>query len=184
MEQVDHYSEVSQTFEPSIWVKGTKGGAITALVLIVFSVLVFTTGIEALKSANGIANYLSIIIGIILTQKAFKSENRGFMSYGQGLGLGSVLGLIAGAINGAFTYIYFQFVDSTPLELIKDEAIDKLDSQNLTDDQYDQTLMIYDYIFSPAGLSLMGLVGIFLLGFVFSLIISAFTKERDPELEY
>ncbi len=169
---------------PTIWSKGLKGGLITGAVLVVYSLASFITESPALQSASGWVSFFSLVVGIILTHKAFKADNGGFMTYGQGLGTGSVLGAVAGLLSGIFSFIYLNFVDSTVLQRQMDEARLKLEDQGMSDEQIDQAMQFSEMLTTPSMLFVFSILGTLFFAFILSLIISAFTKKNHPEQVY
>ena len=51
------------------------------------------------------------IVIIFLAHKYYKDNGDGFMSYGQGIGIGFWIGLVSAVISSIFTYIYAKFID-------------------------------------------------------------------------
>ena len=185
MEPVHQTSETStHPTTPTVWSKGVKGGVITGVVIIVYSIISFITESMAVQSAGGWVSFFSLVIGIVLTHRAFNDENGGFMSYGQGLGLGSVLGMIAGLVSGIFAFIYHSFVDTGLLQRQMDQARVQMEDQGMADQQIDQAMEWTEMIMTPSMMLIMGVLGTLFFAFVLSLIISAFTKNSHPEHVY
>jgi hypothetical protein len=185
MEPVHHPSEPSNhPTTPTVWSKGAKGGVITGVVLVVYSLVSNMTESPALQSAGLWVLFFSLIIGIVLTHRAFKDENAGFMSYGQGLGIGSVLGMIAGLISGIFNFIYLSFIDTGLIQRQMEQARIEMEDQGLPDEQIDQSMQFFEMIMTPGMMLIMGILGALFFAFVFSLVISAFTKNNHPEHVY
>jgi hypothetical protein len=169
--------------QPSVWAVGTKGGLYTGLVLIIFSLITFILGVRD-QWIGTIVQIVSFLIGIYLTHKAFKDQGNGYMSYGQGLGLGTILSLVSGALVGAFSAIYLAFIDDTILREQMEEARFQLEEQGMSDQQIDQAMSYSEMFTSPIGIFLMTIVAYIFYGFIISLIVSAFTKNTDPTVEY
>lgn len=169
---------------PTVWSKGVKGGVITGVVLVIFNIIAYLTESLALQSASGWFSFFSLIVGIVLTHRAFKEENGGFMSYGQGLGLGSVLGLIAGTISGLFSFIYLTFVDTTLMQRQMDMVRVQMEDQGIADEQIEQGMQFSEMFMTPSMILIMGILGTLFFAFVLSLVISAFTKNTHPEHVY
>ncbi|EMR04575.1 DUF4199 domain-containing protein [Cesiribacter andamanensis] len=183
MEPVQH-SEPTYQPEPTVWNKGIKGGVITGIIMIVYSLLVYITESEALQSASFLFSLIGLIIGIVLTHKAFRSENGGFMSYSQGLGLGSVLGIVSGVLSGVFAFIYLTFVDNEYMARQMDVARMRLEDQGMSDAQIEQAMGFTDMLSSPGTLFMLSIISSLFMAFILSLIISAFTKNNHPEQVY
>ena len=184
MEPVHHHDTSTHPTTATVWSKGAKGGLITGVVLVVYSLVNYLTESTAVQSAGTWVMVFSLIIGIVLTHRAFKDENGGFMSYGQGLGLGSVLGMIAGLLNGLFAFIYISFVDPGVIERQMDQTRYQLEDQGMADEQIDQAMQWTEMIMTPSMLLIIGILGTLFFAFVFSLVISAFTKNNHPEHVY
>ncbi len=170
--------------QPSTWSVGVKGGIYTGLIFVIFTLLMYITELEALQKANTIFTLISLIIGIWLTHKAFKEQGNGFMSYAQGLGLGTILGLISGALNGFVALLYLSFIDTAFMERQAEKVIIQLEEQGMSDAQIDQTMQFMEYTMNPFAIFFMSMFLSMFFAFLVSLIVSAFTKNTDPSLEY
>lgn len=173
-----------QTTPPTVWSKGVKGGVITGIIMIVYSLLMYITESKALQSASFLFSLISLIIGIYLTHKAYKDENGGFMTYSQGLGLGSVLGIVSGVLGGIFAFIYLTFVDTEYMGRQMDATRIQLEEQGMSDAQIDQAMGFTEMLSSPGLLIVISILGSLFMAFILSLIISAFTKNNHPEQVY
>jgi hypothetical protein len=54
----------------------------------------------------------------------------------------------------------------------------------MSDQQIDQAMSYSEMFTSPIGIFLMTIVAYIFYGFIISLIVSAFTKNTDPTVEY
>ena len=177
------YQEQSR-FQPNIWAVGTKGGIYTGLVLIAFTLLSFLAGWYGSSSANTVFSVISYLVGIYFTHKAFKDHGDGYMTYVQGLGLGSVLSLVSGILNSAFSIVYLIFFDNTFISRQMEQTRIQLEERGMSDAEIEQALEFAEFFTSPMALFFMAVLSSLFFGFIWSLIISAFTKETDPRVEY
>jgi hypothetical protein len=127
--------------------------------------------------------YILFIVVIVLAHKAFKEGGDGFMSIGQGLGIGTLLSVIGGTLSSIFTFIYLKFVDDSMLQMIRDKQIEAFEAQGMDDAQIEQAMEMAGKFSGPVAILIMGIVGSALVGFIISLIISLFTKKANPALE-
>ena len=105
------------------------------------------------------------------------------MSYGQGLGIGIFLSLVSSVIAGAFQFIYVKFIDTEFNEKLMDTIVEKWEAQGMTDQQIDAARGFTEVFMNPVtGFFLGILIGIF-IAFIASLIISAITKNANPQAE-
>lgn len=123
------------------------------------------------------------VAGIVLAHKSFKQLNRGFMSYGQGLGIGTILSAVAGAISGLFSYLYINFIDPEYMNRVMEITRSRMEEKGLDDAQIDQAMAMAQKFSSGPITIVIGLLVTVLMGFLASLLISAFTKNARPEFE-
>ena len=158
-------------------------GVLTGLVSIIFAFVILATG-QLTNTPLQFVGLIIPIVGIYLAHKAFKGQNGGYMSYGQGLGIGTLLSVISGVISVAFNYLYKEFIDPELSKQILEQTRAKLEQGgNMSDAQIDQAMSISSK-FSSGPISLViGLLSSIILGVVISLIVAAFTKNAKPEFE-
>lgn len=161
---------------------GFRYGLFTGLVSIVYSLILFLADLN-LNRGLGAISYVILIIGIVLAYREFKKENLGYMSYGQGLGIGTLLGIITGVMSGIFIYVYVSFVDPTFLEKVREAQIIELERQNYSDEQIEQALAMAERFTGPAMMAIFAVVGSIILAFLFSLVIAAIMRNSRPDFE-
>jgi tetrahydromethanopterin S-methyltransferase subunit G len=121
--------------------------------------------------------------GIILAHKYFKQHNGGFMTYGQGLGIGTILAGVGGLLSSIFTYIYMNFIDSDYMNRVMELTRSRMEEKGMDDAQIDQAMAMAQKFSSGPITIVFGVLMSVLMGFVISLIISAITKHTRPEFE-
>lgn len=169
-----------------------KWGLILGLVGLITTLALYLTGNYTLDRntpnmyAKG-ANYLSIAVMIFCVLKAQQDHRDkdlgGFMSYGRGLGTGTLVGLFSGILVGLFTFVLIKFiqpdlVDQT-LQIAEEQMREK--NPNMTDEQIEMGLGIARKFTSPVAMAFFGLLGQVFLAFVISLLIAAFISKKNPE---
>lgn len=167
------------TEKPTIKSISIKWGVISALVGIIFFLILDFTG-----QYNGNLRWLGLIFTFALTylaHKEFKEEGDSYMSFGQGLGIGTLMALIASIINSIFLYIYASFINSNFIEAAKEKAIMDMQEQGQSASQIDQAMSFMEWMFSPVAMAIMGVIGGVFFGFIISLIVTIFTKKPKPE---
>ena len=169
--------------KPSVWQVGLKVGLIIALIVIIYSTILQIAGLSQNKFL-GWVSFLVLIGGIVWAHKTYKESGDGFMSYGQGLGLGVVVSGVAAVLSSIFSYIYIKFIDDSMLGLIMDQARSDMEAKGMDDDQIEQALAVTQKFMNPEMMFVMGILMFIFMGFLFSLIISAITKRNAPELQY
>lgn len=158
-----------------------KYGLINGLVGIIFFVILDFMGEAANNKISWIGSIFSVII-MILAHKEFIREGDGFMSYKQGLGIGTMMSVVGSIISSVFTFLYIKFVNSAILDQIREKQIMEMEKQGMSDAEIDKAMEIAGMFMGPTAILIMGIFfGVF-LGFIIALIVSAFTKKERPEL--
>jgi hypothetical protein len=168
--------------QPSVMSVALKYGFITALVAIVYSLILL---ISDLNDNGWLAavSYMILIAGILLAMKQYKAINYGYMSYGQGLGIGTIVSAIYGVLSAIFMWIYTSFVDPEYMErqLLKSEA--EMLERGMSQEQIDAAMEMTQSFQGPVMLIVIGTLSAIIMGFIFSLILAAIMKNNRPEFE-
>ncbi|QKG51585.1 DUF4199 domain-containing protein [Hymenobacter sp. BRD67] len=158
-------------------------GLLTGLVSIIYLFVTFATGQES----NQPVSWLSLVIpitGVYLAHKAFKQLNGGFMSYGQGVGIGVLLSVVSGALTSVFNYVYRTIIDPDITTRTVEAARAKMEAAGtMSDAQIDQAMAMASKFSSGPIMLIIGLVVSVLFGLLISLVIAAITKNPKPEFE-
>lgn len=161
---------------------GIRYGLLTGLVSILFSFV----QLSFISDPETPLRWLSIVIlvvGIVLAHKQYKQANSGFMSYGEGLGIGVIVSAVSGVLGGIFSYIYLTFIDPGYMQRVMELTRSRMEEKGMDDAQIDQAMGMAEK-FSTGPLSaVFAVVGALFIGFLLSLIVSAFTKNARPEFE-
>lgn len=173
----NNYSEKASVKQVSI-----KWGLILGVISIALFLITIFGGLVGNKVMQWLT-YIPMIIIIVLAHKEYKNEGDGFMSYGQGLGIGTLTVFIGSLLSTIFFYIYVKFVDAGFIETIKDQQIVELEKGGMSDEQIEQAMSISESFMTPEMMSVFAILGSVFFGFILSLIISAFTKNSNPELD-
>lgn len=162
---------------------GVKYGLITGLLLVVYNLALFMTGLFTNDKLGWVA-YVILILMVYLAHTGFKKGGDGYMTLGQGLSVGMLVVAIGGILNVLFSYTYMKFVDNTIIEQILEAARVKLEEKGLDDDQIDQALSMSAKMMTPEMMLIFGILGMLIIGFIIVLIVSLFTKQKNPEAQY
>lgn len=171
---------MEETSQPTVKSISMKWGVISGLAGIIFFVL-----LDFLGQTDGPLRWAGLLITaaiMALAHKAFKEEGDGFMSFGQGLGIGTLMSLIGSILSSIFTYIYISFINTNYLEAMRDKAILDMQEQGNSAEQIDQAMSFMEWMFSPVSIAIMSVVGGVIMGFIVALLVTIFTKKQNPEL--
>jgi len=155
-------------------------GAMTGLALFIIFILFNFIGIT--KSAiHQIIGYGVLIGGIILGTKYFRDNVlHGTISYGKALASGTWIAFFCSILLAFFMYLFLLFIDPSMLDIILQEQEKQLIQKGLSDDQIEMAMHYTRKFTTPTMFALMSVLTYTFLGFIFSLITSAFLKKAGP----
>ena len=167
-----------------------RWGAILGAVGVVTTVITYMVGgFEPENQDSGFTKliqyimYALIILVLVLAMQQHRDkELGGYMKYGRGLGLGTLIGLYYGIIAAITTFIILQFFmpadyASRTIELAKEKMLER--SPNMTDEEMEMGMGWATKFMTPPMMSLFVLFGGVFICFFFSLFVSAFVKKND-----
>lgn len=161
-------------------------GVILGVVFILFSVILYVTGIDPMDEKwTGYINYIIMAFIFFYAQKEYRDKiNRGYLSIGEGIKIGITIAVIGGTISAIYQLIFMTVIEPDYLE----QALLKLEEQmleqnpDMTESQIEMTLGISRKVMSPAFIVPMGIIGSAFAGLILSLLTSLFVKKSDSPL--
>jgi hypothetical protein len=178
--------ETTLTPAPSTARLAVKWGLIATLGLIIYSLIIQLTGLIGNSTVNNLSLpiQIAILCGCMSPgMMEYKKAHSGFMSYGQGLGLGTMLSAVAGLLSSAFGAAYIAFVDNSSLRIIREKAAEQWEAQGLSDAQIEQASAMMDKFMSPGVLFITATLSLIFFGFIASLILAAIQRKNKPAFE-
>ena len=156
-------------------------GLILGLALIVYSILLYMINMT-FNIGLSLISWVIIIIGITLGTKAYRDKVLGgTISYGNALGTGILIVLVAGAVSAIFNYILTTIIDPGLMDKYFQIVEERLAKRGMSDDQIELFSARMRESSSPLKTMIFGIVGFAFFGTIISLITSAFLKkESDP----
>jgi hypothetical protein len=124
---------------------------------------------------------------IYLAQKEVKEAEDGFLSFGESFVAGWKTYAIGSLLAVLFTYVLFNFIDTSLLEIQKEQAIEMIESMaerfNMPEDQLDAEIdKIENKNFSGIGQYLLNWgFAILIFGSILSALMALFTKNSRPD---
>lgn len=159
-----------------------KYGVISAIALMVYTTILNVAGLSENKVLAMFA-YIILIVGIALAMRNFKEENHGYMSFGEGMSVGSLVSAILALLASAFTMFYMQFIDNTITAKILDNARAEMEAKGMDDAQIDQAIAMSQKLMSPGIMFVFSILAYVIVGVVLSLIISLIIRKEKPVFE-
>ena len=165
----------------TFWKSAMIYGLYLALALMLFSVILYATGL-ILNQKIGYVSMIIYVIGIAFAQISYRNnELDGTISYSQALGFGVAIMLFAGIITSFYTMILYTFIDPTLIDQMKIAQEDILLQRGMSEDQIEMAMKVASKMMTPGWISIMGLFGSVFMGTIISLVTSIFVKKQTDE---
>ena len=163
----------------SVWQATLNSGLILGLALVIYTLLLYFLD-QTFNKTLGYVSILILIAGLVLGVKSFRDDARGgIMSYGQGVGAGTVIGLYAGIIGAIFTYLLYTVIDPDLLDKLLTFTEEKIvESGRVPEEMIDQTMEMQKKFMAPWIMSIIAVINYVFFGVVVSLIASIFLKKE------
>jgi hypothetical protein len=165
----------------TFWKSAMVYGLYLALILTLFSVVLYVTGFILNQNA-GYVSMAVTIAGIVICQVLYRNkEMNGVISYGQAVGFGAAIMLFAGIVTALYTLVLYTFIDPGLIDQTKALQEEAMLAKGMTEDQIEAAMAIASKMLTPGWMSIMGLVGSVFMGTIISLLSSIFIKKQPNE---
>jgi len=165
----------------SIWKSGLTLGLYLAIVIVLYSVVLYVTGLGFNKFA-GYASIVILIVGIIIIQLNYKKQQGGFLTYGQGVGVSVISMLSVGVISLVYTYLLYAVIDPDYYQqfllFMEEQTTANLLKRGMSEDQIQMSLEMQQKFQTPVILAGGALINSVVVGLITSLISSIFIKKN------
>jgi hypothetical protein len=126
-----------------------------------------------------VAGFIVAIGAIILAHREFKQNGNGYMSYGQGLGIGTLLGVVSAVVVIIFTFLNLEVIDPSTKTQMIDATLEEMERQNQPEQAIEGTKQFFMAFFY--GFLIIGLP---FINFIYALIVSLFTQKNNPQASF
>lgn len=166
--------------------RAVMAGLLSAGVTSLLGLLVYVTGMNETLMTNKPLSWLNnlLTLGIMFyfvnaAVRMFRDQdNSGYVSVGQGIGLGTLAGLVAGIVSAVWSYIFMTFIAPDMIETIKQVSMQQMQESGQSEEQIDQAMEMAGMFFSPAFVAAMIVFFLLFIGFIAGLI-SGFMQKRE-----
>ena len=160
---------------------GIRYGVINGVIYIAYFLILTAADIDMSKGFGRWGGLIITIVLVFLAHKYYKENGDGFMTYGQGVGIGFWMGLVSSVISSIFTYIYAKLIDPTYITTIREKAIEDMEAKGQSQEQIDAAMKFVEMFTSAEAILFFGLFFGILIMVIIALIISIFTQKPHPE---
>jgi hypothetical protein len=167
--------------KPSLFQHTMTWGAITGIILIVYSLVLYLAH-QTYNQALGFLSYVLLIAGIIIGSIAYRDKVLGgFISYKDAFVTGLLITIFAGILSSFFSFILIRYIDPSVVEQSIAKAEEKMINRGMSEDQVELAMeKTKEFMGSPL-MVLVGLLSFAFIGTIISLITAAIVKkEKSP----
>src|SRR5258708_3453688 len=130
-------------------------------------------------------SWIALIIHIVvlwLALKAVREENEGkYLTYGQGVGAGTLISLFSGLMSAVYTYIHFKFINTNFFDYQLELMREKWAARGLSDVRMEQAEAMMRKFSGPGVYAISTPIFAVCFGVLISLVIAAILKRNPPE---
>jgi hypothetical protein len=167
-----------ETNQTSLGKAAMHHGLIMGVALMVLSLIMHFAGLT-FEDWTKYISWLVMIAYLVYATKNFRDESRGgFMSYGQGLGFGTLTSLISGAVTTVYMFFYVKFINTNFVNEVMEKSYEQMLERGMAEEQIEMALGYQEAWIVPS-MIIGSLIGTVFIGFILSLIISAVFKRAE-----
>ena len=161
---------------------GIRYGALLGVLLIAYFVVLVTVGAD---TTQGFGRWSGLLLNagiLVLAQLYFREQGDGYMSYGQGLGIGFFTGLFSGVLYSAFFVVFISYIDLDFMKLLQDAQRQAMEESGASEEQIDEGMKMAARFTTPGFLFLFSVIGNVILEMGVALVVSVFTQRPDNRM--
>jgi hypothetical protein len=103
----------------------------------------------------------------------------GYIPYAKSLGTGVLIAFFGSIIVAFYTYIFFNFIDPALIDQMLEMSRQQMIERGMPDDQVEMAVEMSGKFMTPGWMFAFSILGVTFMGFLFSLIASAFLKRNQ-----
>lgn len=162
----------------------TSYGVILGLIIVVLTVIMYVTGMTDEGTQWPVYLYwlfFPVFIGYSVFE--YRKKNNGFLDLKDAMKVGVTVALVGGVVYGIYNLIFMYVLEPETVEKVVQVAEEKMkeQSQNMTDEQIEQSLVFVRRFANPLFSSAMYLLLSAMFGFLYGLISGAIFQRKRPE---
>jgi hypothetical protein len=165
--------------KPSIARLALKWGLISGVIFMIWTTIINVAGLFTNQSIQWVSLVISIVL-IVMAMREYRTLDSGFMTFGEGVGLGTLLSVVSGLVSITYNLIYTNFIDPTIRQQMLDNAREQMENRGMADQQIEQAMEFTEKIQSPGLQFLVGILFAAIFGVLISLVVAAFLRRSRP----
>jgi hypothetical protein len=159
---------------------------IGTLLLIAYSLISQLTGLTT--HPNWALRTLSSLVSIVIMFFVFRSaiisyrdqENDGLVTLGKGFMITFWITLIMAVVSTIFFVIMVTYIDSSVIDMARDQAIEDMESKGMSDEEIDQAMGIAEMFMGVGFMSIAAFFATIIFGAIIGLVTAIIYKKETP----
>lgn len=166
----------------SPWKSAMTSGGLLGIALIIFMLITYVLNVPSTSSVNWLS--WIIFIGLLVYgQKTYRTELGGYISYGNLVKFGVMMGIFAGFLTGVWQYVLYTMIDPGLWEKQMLELEETYLELGLSEEMIEKSMEANKKFSSPLLISLGAAFTYALMSLILSLITAAFLKKENDSFE-
>lgn len=161
---------------------GIRYGVMLGLISVAYFLVLIISGVDTNQGWGRWSNLILSGALLFFAHQYFKENGDGWMTYGQGIGVGFYTGLISSLIMSVFLFVFMQFIDTDFSQQLADMQRQAMEDQGMSDDQVDQAMKMVAKFTTPGWMFVFGLGGGTVGMVILALILTIFTQAKNPNM--
>ncbi len=168
--------------------RAMNAGLLIAGAGILVNLVFYVTGMDIEMISNPALSWMNRILLIGITYyflhaalRSHRDEDLGgYVSVGQGIGMGTLAGLISGVISAIWFYLFTTFIATDMMDKIKEITLDQMQKQGQSADQADKAMEMMSFFFSPLFFTIIIIISSAFFGLLCGLVAGMVLKKDKP----
>lgn len=156
---------------------GLRYGLLFGALIFLVEITLWYSGLSTLNNSNGWTTWVLAGLGIYLATDQFKRVSGGYATFGDVAATGSWSGLFGGLLY-ALAALVRMLADPSFCKGLLSFAESQLEKQNIPDETMETMTGVYEAMFSPVPMAIMGFAGVYFVFLLVSLVAGAFMKKE------
>lgn len=163
-------------------------GGIWGGVSILSSLVGYLTNTDPALPDTGPIKWIYTVVGIGVAVWAITTAIRidrdqqlgGYIGLGRCVGLGALIGLVAGAVSAVFSMLYMTVINPGFADQLKEAMVAQWEAQGMSEEQIEMAISMSSSFTNPVMMAVWQTLGGALLGLIIGLVAGLFLKRERP----
>lgn len=176
------------TPQKSLFNRAMTAAIYISVVAIALNLVFYVTGLNEPMMTNTALKWLNnlILFGITFffihkaAQLRRDVDQEGYFSISNGMGLGTLTGLLAGVINAVWVLIFMGLIAPDLIDTIKEIATEQMMQSGQSEEQIEKAMEFSAFFFSPTFFAIVTVIFLTFLGFLAGIVSGLILKKERP----